>query len=166
MSIRLGFFLVFLACAGLLGYAYYTQFVLYLDPCPLCILQRLAFIVMGIAALLGALHGPRGGGRWVYAGLIGAGAAWGAITAGRHTWLQAQPPPEGIIPDCGPGLGHMLENFPLNEAIRMAFTGGGDCAEIDWTFLGLSMPAWTLIWFILLAGFTLWFLTRQRRIRI
>lgn len=152
--------LVFLACAGLLGYAYYAQYALYLEPCPLCILQRVAFMVMGVFALAGALHGPAGGVRWVYGTGILAGAAWGIVTAGRHVWLQNLPYDQ--VPDCGPGLGFMLEHFPLTETMRMVFTAAGECAEVDWTFLGISMPAWTLVWFILLAGFTMWALLRVK----
>ena len=161
MNIRTGYAVILVLCAGLLGYAYYTQFWLYLNPCPLCILQRTAFMVMGLAALVGLLHGPRGRGRWVYAVVICLGAAWGVLTAGRHVWLQNLPPDQ--VPDCGPGLGFMLDNFPLSEALNMIFTGSGECAEQSWSFLGLSMPAWTLIWYLLLAAFTLWITLRAPR---
>lgn len=160
-NIRTGYAVIFVVCAGLLGYAYYTQYWLYLNPCPLCILQRIAFMIMGLAALVGLLHGPRGWGRWVYAVVIWLGAAWGVLTAWRHVWLQNLPPDQ--VPDCGPGLGFMLDNFPLSEALNMIFTGSGECAEQTWSFLGLSMPAWTLIWYLLVAAFTLWITLRAPR---
>lgn len=153
-SIRPTFALVFLACAGLLGYAYYAQYVMHLEPCPLCMLQRLGFMLMALAALAGWIHGPRGGMRWLYAVVIWAGGIWGAITSGRHVWLQSLPPDQ--VPECGPGLGFMIEYFSLGEALREAFTGAGECAEVDWSFLGLSMPAWTLIWYVALVLITLY----------
>lgn len=153
--------LIFAACAGLLGYAYYAQFALGLEPCPLCILQRLGFMVMGVFALAGALHGPRAWGRWIYGGAILVGAGWGITTAARHIWLQNLPADQ--VPDCGPGMYFMLEyDFPMMEILREAFTGAGECAEVDWAFLGLSMPAWTLIWYVGLAALTLWALFAAR----
>lgn len=160
MNFRALMLLVFLACAGLLGYAYYAQYALYLEPCPLCVLQRLAFMVAGVFALAGAVHAPSGAGRWIYGGGILAGAGWGIVTSGRHVWLQNLPPEQ--VPDCGPGLGYMLEHFPLTEAIQSAFTAAGECAEVDWQFMGLSMPAWTLLWFAALAGVTLWAMLRTQ----
>lgn len=160
-NIRIGYAIILLVCAGLLGYAYYAQHVMLLEPCPLCILQRVAFMIMGVAALAGLVHGPQAWGRWVYAVVILLGAAWGVFTAGRHLWLQNLPPDQ--VPDCGPGLSFMLENFPLSEALNMVFSGSGECAELDWSFLGLAMPAWTLIWYLALAAFTLWITLRARR---
>ncbi len=161
LNFRPALLIVFLASAGLLGYAYYSQFVLYLDPCPLCILQRVAFIIMGLVALVGAIHNPRGTGRWGYAVLILAGAVWGMVTAGRHLYIHHAAQAGEMVPSCGGGLGYMMEQNPLPEALRMAFTGGGDCALVDWTFLGLAMPAWTLVWFLLLAGLTVWATLRK-----
>jgi disulfide bond formation protein DsbB len=147
---RMPFILIFLASAGLLAYAYYAQFVLDLAPCPLCILQRFGFMIMGAFALIAALHGPGRVGRWVYGVPILVGAGWGITTAGRHVWLQNLPADE--VPDCGPGMYFMLEyDFPWMEILREAFTGAGECAEVDWHFLGLSMPMWTLIWYVALS---------------
>lgn len=139
----------FLICALLLGYAYYAQFRLGLEPCPLCIFQRVAFIALGGALLLAALHHPGGKlGARVYAGLTVIVAGTGAFIAGRHVWLQSLPPDQ--VPACGPGLDYMLDVFPLGETLRMVFTGSGECANVDWSFLGLSMPAWVLVWFVAL----------------
>lgn len=145
---RAVFLLGFLACAGLLGYAYYAQFVQGLEPCPLCILQRVGFAVMGVFFLAGALHDPRAAGyRW-YAVPVLLGGLFGAAVAGRHVWLQSLPPDR--VPACGPDLEYLLSAFPLTEALSMVFEGSGSCAVVDWQFLGLSMPAWTLIWYVAL----------------
>jgi disulfide bond formation protein DsbB len=133
----------FLCCAGLMGFALYAQYVLLLDPCPLCVLQRVAVIGIGIMFLIAALHNPPGWGKRIYAALLAVIAAAGAGVAGWHVRLQNLPPDE--VPSCGPGLNYMLENFPLGDALRMVFKGSGECADVVWQFLGLSMPAWVFI---------------------
>lgn len=144
----------FIACAGLMAFALYAQYQLYLDPCPLCVFQRMAFIAIGILFILAAIHNPKGWGGRAYAVLIGLVAVDGAAIAGRHVWLQNLPPDE--VPTCGPGLDYILESFPPGEALSMIFQGSGECAEIHWQFLGLSMPGWTLIWFVGLGVFGVW----------
>lgn len=141
-------------CAALLAYAYYSQYALGYEPCPLCILQRLAVFATGLVFLIAALHGPRSAGQRAYgvAGFVFACA--GAAVAARHLWLQNLPP--DAVPDCGPGLAYMFDVFPAWEALRMVFAGSGECAEIDWTLLGLSMPGWVLICTLALAVFSLW----------
>lgn len=143
----------FLACAALLGYAYYAQFHDHLDPCPLCIFERLGMIALGVAFLVAALHAPGPMGSRVYATAIAAVALTGAAVAARHVWIQHLP--AGQAPVCGPGLDYLLETFPLGKTLRMVLTGSGECARINWTFLGLSMPEWVLSWFVGLgtAGF-------------
>lgn len=134
----------FITCVLLLAYAYFAQFVLGYEPCPLCIFQRVGFIVLGLVFLLAAIHGPAGrAGRRIYGSLIGLVALAGASVSLRHLWLQSLPADQ--VPACGPGLDYMLEVFPLADALKMVFTGSGECAEVDWVFLGLSMPAWTLM---------------------
>jgi disulfide bond formation protein DsbB len=137
-----------------MAYALYSQYVDYLDPCPLCIFQRVAFIWMGAFALLAALHNPAGWGRKMYAWLVFFGAAFGTAVAGRHIWLQSLPP--GDVPECGPGLNYMLDNFPLTEVLSTVLNGSGSCAEVSWRFLGLSMPMWTLVWYIGLGVLAIW----------
>ena len=149
-----------LVCAGLLGYALYAQYKLFLDPCPLCIFQRVVFIVAGLVFLVGALHGPRGWGRKVYGGLVFFVAMIGVGIAGRHVWLQNLPADQ--VPACGPGLEYMLEAFPLGRTLDMVFTGSGECANVDWHFLGLTMPTWTLIAYLLLGLGALWAGFRRR----
>jgi disulfide bond formation protein DsbB len=152
---------VALCCASLFGFALYNQYVEYLDPCPLCVLQRLAFLWIGIFALLAFIHNPRRLGLKIYTWFIVLGASFGALVAGRHIWLQNLPTDQ--VPECGPGLNYMLENFPLSEVFKTVLYGSGSCAEVLWTFLGMTMPMWTLIWYIGLGLVTLWFVYRPTR---
>jgi len=138
----------FLACVGMMAYALYAQYVLLLEPCPLCVFQRIATIGTGLVFLAAAIHNPTGWGRWVYTVLITLIAGTGVGVAGRHVWLQNLPADQ--IPACGPGFGYIMDAFPLSEALRLIFTGSGECATLDWSFLGLSMPAWVLICFVAL----------------
>lgn len=144
----------FACCAGLMGFALYAQHVLLLDPCPLCVLQRVAVIALGLVFLAAALHGATGWGRRVYAVLVLLVAGGGAAVAGWHWRLQTLPPSE--VPACGPGLDYMLDNFPLSQALQMVFKGSGECADVVWRFMGLSMPAWVLVWLVALGAFGLW----------
>ena len=138
-----------LVIAGLLGFSAYQQFVLGLEPCPLCVFQRFAFASVGLVCLIALLHGPRLMAGAIYAGLALAFSTAGAAIAARHLWLQHLPPDQ--VPACGPGLDYMLEVFPLMEAVRLILGGSGECAEVQWQFLGLGIPAWALLWFLLLA---------------
>ncbi|MBT8073316.1 MAG: disulfide bond formation protein B [Xanthomonadales bacterium] len=158
---RIWFLCLVLCCGALLGFALYNQYVDYLDPCPLCIFQRVVFMAMGVIALLAFLHNPARTGQRIYAWLIVAGAAVGALIAGRHIWLQSLPP--GEVPECGPGLNYMLENFPITEVLSTVLRGSGSCAEVIWSFLGMSMPQWTLIWYVGLGLMTLWFVCFRGR---
>jgi len=133
----------FITCAGLLAYALYSQHVLGLEPCPLCIFQRVGIFAIGVAFLLAALHNPKEWGSYVYAGLIGATSLATIGVAARHVYVQSLPP--GTVPSCGAPLDVMLQFTPLFEVVRKVLTGGGECAEINWTFIGLSMPAWVLV---------------------
>lgn len=144
----------FAVCCCLMGFALFAQHVLLLDPCPLCVLQRVAVISLGIVFLMTALHNPARVGRSVYAVLFGLVSLCGAGVAGWHAWLQQLPPDK--VPACGPGLDYMLENFPLADALKMVFSGSGECAEIAWQFLGLSMPAWVLLWMLGLGSAAIW----------
>jgi disulfide bond formation protein DsbB len=152
---------VVVCCASLLGFALYNQYVDYLDPCPLCIFQRVVFFCMGLIALLAAIHNPGRTGQHVYAWLLVVSATIGASIAGRHIWLQGLPANE--VPECGPGLNYMLENFPLTEVLSTVLWGSGSCAEVIWTFMGMSMPKWTLIWYAVLGLLTLWVLYRPAK---
>ena len=140
----------FLVCVGLLAGALYFEHVLGLEPCPLCIFQRLFFIGIGILCLSAFIHNARGWGNQLYAGLGCLLAIGGGAVSARHVWLQHLPPE--LVPDCGPGLSYMFETFPLTRALEMVLAGSGECAEVSWRFLGLTMPAWTLIIFVCFAA--------------
>ena len=142
---RVLFALTALGCAALLGFGYYLQFGMHIEPCPMCIFQRLCYMAIVIITVLGALHGPRRGGIYVYGVLTTIAAMTGAGIAGRQTWLQHLP--EDQVPACGPGLAYMLEQFPLAQVIKQAFIGTGECATVDWTYLSLSIAEWSLICF-------------------
>jgi len=154
------FLLIFLACAGLMGFGLYLQHVRNLEPCPLCILQRYAFIAVGVVALIAAVHGARRVGRAVYGLLVALAAGAGAGVAVRQTWLQYNPPK---VLDCGPDLAYMLESFPLSQVLPKIFKGEGDCSKVGWSFLGFSIAEWALVWFalFLLAGLYLVFARRR-----
>ena len=148
-SFRAQCVLGFVLCAALIGFALYSQFQWRLNPCPLCIFQRIAFAALGLAFLLGALVAPKGaGGRGIFGVLALIPALAGVGIAGRHVWLTHLPPDQ--VPSCGPPLEFLMDANPLTEVIRKVLTGSGECAKVDWTFLGLSMPAWSLLWFVLL----------------
>jgi disulfide bond formation protein DsbB len=140
----------FAACLLLLGYALYAQHVLGLEPCPLCIFQRVAVAGLGAVFALALLQGSRGRAARVYALLLGAVALAGMGVAGRHVWLQNLPADQ--VPACGPGLDYMMEYLPLRETLSMVLSGSGECAEVDWSLLGLSMPAWVFIALAMLGG--------------
>lgn len=161
LSFRSAYLLGFVVCAALIGFALYSQFQWGLQPCPLCIFQRIAFAALGIVFLIGALHAPKGAaGRRTYGLLAFVAAAVGIGIAGRHVWLTHLPPDQ--VPHCGPPLEFMMETNALTDVIRKVLTGSGECAKVDWTFLGLSMPAWSLAWFVLLAIWALWAAFRRR----
>ncbi|MEX0729434.1 MAG: disulfide bond formation protein B [Aquisalimonadaceae bacterium] len=153
----------FLACAVMIAAAYYMQYGMGLEPCPLCIFQRGATLGMGLGFLLALLHGPKSWGRYLYGLLIAAFAGLGVALAGRHIWLQSLPPDQ--VPACGPGLDYMLSTFPFMDALRMTLEGSGECAEVD-LVLGLSLPVWTLMAFIIVGLYGLWvnFKRRERAI--
>jgi disulfide bond formation protein DsbB len=146
---RIWFFLGFSGCVFLLSMGAYFQFVGGLEPCPLCISQRIGILLTGIVLLIAGLHNPEAAGVKAYAILGALTALGGGAISARHVWLQHLPPEE--VPECGPGLEYIFNNFPLAETLKLMLSGTGDCAKVDWTFWGLSMPAWTLIAFLLLA---------------
>ena len=160
MTARRGNILGFLACAGLLAYAYYAQFVMHLEPCPLCIFQRVGVFALAVMFLIAALHDPAAIGRRVYAALIGLAALATVGVALRHLYIQSLPP--GSVPACGANLDFMLKVFSLSEVLVKVLTGSGECAKVTWTFLGLAMPAWVLISAALLGGWGLWINLRRQ----
>jgi len=144
----------FLSCAGMMGFALFAEHILLLTPCPLCVLQRVAVISLGIIFLLAAVQNPTAWGRRVYAVLVFLAAGAGVGVAGWHVWIQNLPADK--VPSCGPGLDYMLEAFPLADALKMVFTGSGECADIVWQFLGLSMPVWVVISLVIIGSCGIW----------
>lgn len=144
---RYYFLSLVLISLGLLGFGLYLEHMVGLEPCPLCVLQRIAFITIFFIAVVAAIHGPRYRGKYLYNGLLLIAAIIGGSIAARQVWLQHLPP--GQVPECGPGLDYMLEAFPLADAVRMILSGSGECAEVQWQFLGLSIAEWSLLWFLI-----------------
>jgi len=159
-STRLFYLFFVVLPAVMLAYAYYLQFVDGLTPCPLCIFQRLAYLAIIVVALFGVIHAPVNYFLRIYSGLIALSAMVGAVIAGRQVWLQHLPADK--VPECGPGLDYMLDVFPLSDTLKMVFIGSGECAEVDWTFLSLSVAEWSLLCFLLFAIVALVHLVRAR----
>jgi disulfide bond formation protein DsbB len=145
---RWRFLLGFLACAGSMAFALYLEHFRHLDPCALCVLQRVAMIATGLVFLVAGLHGAREWGRYVYAGLAAVAALAGAGIAGRHVWLQSLPPDQ--VPACGPPLEHLMKIMPWRDALAFVLKGEGNCAVIAGQWLGISLPGWTLAGFAML----------------
>ena len=160
MNFRLGAALGAAVCTLLLGYGYYLQYVGGLEPCPLCLVQRGFYYLLAGILVLAAVHAPLGAGRIVYGGLAALFAAGGIATAARQVWLQHLPADQ--VPACGPDLFFMLDNFPLSRTITKLFAGSGECAKVDWTFLGFSIAEWSLAWFALLLAWALWLALAKR----
>lgn len=141
-----------LACFALYGYALYAQHVLGYEPCPLCIFQRVGINSLGVALLLAAGLAMTAR-RWASVTavvLVLLATAVAAGVAGRHVYVQAQP--AGTYASCGASLEWMMEINPIFEVVRKVLSAPGDCANIDWSFLGLAMPAWVLLWALALGG--------------
>lgn len=150
---RTWFLLGFLSCFSMLAVGAYFQIVEEMEPCPLCISQRIAIVLVGLSFLVAAIHNPAQKGRQRYAILGAVFAFAGAAISARHVWLQNLPADE--VPECSPGLSYIFENFPLTDTLNLMLNGTGECADILWSFLGLSIPGWTFVAFIGLAGVSL-----------
>ncbi|WP_456267922.1 disulfide bond formation protein B [Kushneria sp. AK178] len=140
-------------CIFMLAFALVLQYGVGLEPCPLCTFQRVAVLAALVPLLVGALHNPKGWGGSVYGVLALIGAGTGIFLAGRHVWLQNLPADQ--VPSCGPGLDYMMEVLPLQSVIATVLNASGECAEIEGSFLGVSLPGWTLVGFIVLALLTI-----------
>jgi disulfide bond formation protein DsbB len=154
---------VTVACAGLLGYGYYLQYFDGQDPCPLCLLQRGFYYAIGITFVIAAVHGPARLGRRIYAFAGFLLALGGGGVATRQVYLQHLPPEQ--VPACGPDLFYMLDNFPIARTLQMLLRGSGQCAEVHWRFLGLSIAEWSLVWFALFAVAALYLALRKKGVR-
>lgn len=143
--------LLLLSVIGLMAYGLYTQYFQGLIPCPLCMTQRIFYCLFAGATFVAILHSHR---YKIYSLIMAFMAIGGIAAAGRQTWLQHLPPE--LVPACGPSLEYMLETFPFGEALKMLILGDGNCAEVIWTFLSLSMAEWSLVCFIGLLCASLW----------
>ena len=147
LSARQIYLIIFLAVGGLIGYAAYSMKILGLEPCPLCITQQFFYSIVGITAFIAFNHNPVEIISRFYAAIIFFASAAGIWVAGRQVWLQSLP--EDEVPLCGPPLEYIFEVFPFGDLLKALFIGDGNCAEITWQFLGLSMAGWSFIWFTL-----------------
>ncbi len=147
LNTRIAYTTLAVVSLALIGVALVLQHVVGLDPCPLCIFQRIAYFALALFALIAAWLSPGAASRW-FGGLALVSALSGAGIAARHVWLQMNP--TGM--SCGPGLGAMLENFPLTDMLPKVFRGSGDCSESAWTLLGLTIADWSLLWFVILSA--------------
>lgn len=152
----------FLVIASIVGMAFalYLEHVQGLSPCPLCVFQRVGLMGLGFISLIALIHNPKSTvGKRIYALLGSLPILWSAGVAARHVWLQNLPPDQ--VPSCGPGLNYLIDALPLKNVLAQVLTGSGECAAIDWTFLGQSLPVWSLLFFVVLAVVSLWQLVRR-----
>lgn len=157
---RWGYLLAAAVCGGLMAYALYLQYVKFLEPCPLCMVQRVFVIALGVWFLIAGLAGPGPRGARIYAWLISLFGLTGAAIAARHVWIQYLPPEQ--VPQCGPGLSYMLETLPFGQVVVQLLHGSGECADKSWMFLGLTIPGWTFVFFLALTVWA-WLLTKTKR---
>jgi protein dithiol:quinone oxidoreductase len=157
---RLLFLGIFLATASMMCFGFWLQYVKGLQPCPLCMTQRFFIVAAGLTALAAAVHGPARAGIRVYGALVALLCIAGGSVSARHVWLQSLPPDQA--PACGPGLAYLFESFPLTEALALLLRGDGNCALVGWSFLGLSIPGWTLVAFVVIAAIAVWNCLRPR----
>ena len=150
-----------LACACLLAFGYYLQYYDNQDPCPLCLVQRGFFYAVFAIFAVAALHSPGKTGKYLYCAAATLFALGGLGVAARQVWLQHLPADQ--VPACGPDLFFMMENFPLGRMLEKLFMGSGQCAEVNWKFLGLSIAEWSLAWFVALALYAAWIALRRRQ---
>ena len=134
--------------SGLIGFALFLQYIKHQDPCPLCMVQRVIFIVILVMFVAAAVQGPKRVGQRIYATLIALVSLAGVAVASRHIWIQNLPKDQ--VPACGPGLDYMLETMPLGHMVQALLHGSGECAEKGWTFLGLGIPEWSLLCYVAL----------------
>ena len=157
---RTGYFIGFIASFGLVAYALFIQQRFNLEPCPLCIFQRITYMALGLLFLLAALHNPGNLGRKVYGLLQFAATVTGAGIALRHMWIQANP--DKVMAECGAGFDYIFETFPLKRALDLVFKGTGECSSIDWTLFGLTIPQLSLVAFVVLAIYVVYLATLKK----
>ncbi|MEL0635627.1 disulfide bond formation protein B [Marinomonas sp. TI.3.20] len=129
----------------LLGVAFYMEYQMGLEPCPLCMLQRIVLLIIGVVSLFSAIMSSQRLRKWLSIVVVIL-SLLGAALAIRHLYLQNLPIDD--LPACLPGLSYMIDAFPWQDVAKAMIMGTGDCGEVVWTFLGLSIPGWTLIAFV------------------
>ena len=152
---------IYVACFGLLVFGLFLQHIEGIEPCPLCIFQRMTYIAIAVVAFIAAIVNPKKIFAIIFFSIIDLLAIIGIIIAGRQVWLQHLPKDQ--VPACGPGLEYMLDVFPFMEAMSMVFKGSGECAEVKWTFLGFSIPEWSLLMFVLIITLCFFGIVRSAR---
>ncbi len=153
-SIRPFMLIGLMASFAMLGTALVFQYILYLEPCPLCSVQRAVVILLALVFFIAFIHAPDSSlGKRIYGFLLTLASLAGLVIAGRHTWLQHLP--KDKIPECGPGLDFWMNNLPATDVIQKVFQGSGECAEVAWRFLSLSIPEWSIIVFLIFLFFSL-----------
>ncbi|HKQ30465.1 MAG TPA: disulfide bond formation protein B [Burkholderiales bacterium] len=157
---RAAFALLFAVCVGLVAFALYLQHARQLEPCPMCVLQRYVFIMIALVVLVAAIHGSRGLALKLYGGAVIALGVIGSGVAMRHLWVQRFPPPNA---GCAVELEFLMESLPFTSWLPAIFRGSADCSKVDWTFIGVSIPGWALVWFVIFIVFIFLILRRTRR---
>lgn len=147
-SPRMLFLVIFLFSAAALLAGVFIEHQFELEPCSMCVFQRVMFIGAALAALIAAIHGAGTIGRRIYAVLVLIFADLGAALAIRQLWLQQLPPEQ--VPTCPPSLDYMLDVLPFTEVLKVVLSGDGNCAEVVWTMFGLSIPGWSLVCFVVI----------------
>ena len=160
ISNRIIYLLVFLACAGLLAAAYVFEYVYYMDPCPLCIMQRIAVLLIGISGLVGFIFASSMLAKVSASIFMLLSSILGMSVAGRHIWIQGLPADE--IPTCGPSLEYMVDTLPWADVLALMLRGNGNCADGHWSFIGLSMPQWVMVWYVGFAVVALYLLFKRK----
>ena len=158
LSFRQIMALIALACVAMLGFGYYLQHVVGLEPCPMCIVQRYAMILIAMSAIIASATGIKGiqiSASW----LVIITALGGAFVAARQSWLQWYPPE---VASCGRDIYGMIETFPLQNVVPMILKGSGDCTKVDWTFLGGSIANWSFLCFVGIAVMVIWVKFRHK----
>lgn len=159
-SYRLVSGFLFLACLVGMAFALFLEHNNGLDPCPLCIFQRVGLMAMGLFALIAFIHNPKSNGlKRFYTLLSTIAIGWSVGVAARQVWLQHLPKDQ--VPSCGPGLNYLLDALPLQTVFKEVLAGSGECAVVDWTFLGQSLAVWSLLFFSFLTLVCLWQLFRK-----
>ncbi|MFO1258106.1 MAG: disulfide bond formation protein B [Gammaproteobacteria bacterium] len=150
-----------IVCLFLLSAAFFFQFVLGLEPCPLCVLTRLVVIGLAGVYLIAILHNPRNFIQKFYSLLTILLTISGLVISARHVWIQHLPPDQ--VPACGPSFDYLVQTMPFTEAMEIILNGSGECAKVDWTFLGGSIPAWMLVVFSGLIVLNIWAMLKNNK---